>query len=134
MSMIRVSKLALFGLVIGAMAGTSSNARAQGMKVDENLAKRGKMLFVTRSCDGCHGIGRGRRAGPDLLGVTDRRSKAWLERWLKNTEEMIASDSLAMMMVAEHKGYKMTNPRLGNEEIEALLNFLADESRKKMKS
>jgi len=102
--MIPISKLALLGLVLGALAGSSSAARAQA----------------------CHSIGHGRRAGPDLLGVTNRRSAAWLRKWLKNTEEMIQGDSLAMQLVAEYRGYKMTNPRLSNPDIEALINYLAE--------
>jgi len=125
-SMIPISKLALLGLVLGGVAGISSGVRAQGMRANPALAERGKKLFLTRSCDGCHSIGHGRRAGPDLLGVTDRRSAAWLRRWLKNTEEMILTDSLAIQMVADFRGYKMTNPRLSNEDIEALINYLAE--------
>ena len=124
--MIPISKLALLGLVLGALAGSSSAARAQGMTVNPTLAARGKTLFLTRSCDACHSIGHGRRAGPDLLGVTNRRSAAWLRKWLKNTEEMIQGDSLAMQLVAEYRGYKMTNPRLSNPDIEALINYLAE--------
>jgi len=122
--MTRISKLALFSLVIGALTGGSSTARAQG--TDPNLVKRGRDLWFTRSCDACHSIGKGRRAGPDLMGVTERRSGAWLRKWLKNTEEMILTDSLAIQMVADFRGYKMTNPRLSNEDIEALINYLAE--------
>ncbi len=128
--MTRISKLALFGLVIGAMAGGSSAAQAQGMKVDANLAKRGKALWLSRGCDACHSIGKGRRAGPDLLGVTSRRSGAWLRKWLHNPDEMLASDSTAMALLAEAKGVKMANLKLSDTEIEALINYLADESRK----
>ena len=96
------------------------------MTVNPTLAARGKTLFLTRSCDACHSIGHGRRAGPDLLGVTNRRSAAWLRKWLKNTEEMIQGDSLAMQLVAEYRGYKMTNPRLSNPDIDALIAFLSE--------
>jgi len=124
--MIPISKLALLGLVLGGLAGISSAVRAQGVTRDATLAARGKALFLTRSCDGCHSLGHGRRAGPDLLGVTNRRSAAWLRKWLKNTEEMIQSDSLAMQLVAEYRGYKMTNPRLSNPDIDALIAFLSE--------
>ncbi len=110
--MTRISKLALFGLVIGAMAGSSSAAQAQGMRVDPNLAKRGKALWLSRGCDACHSIGKGRRAGPDLAGVTSRRSGAWLRKWLHNPDEMLASDSTAMALLAEAKGVKMANLKL----------------------
>ncbi len=127
--MTRISKLALFSLVIGALTGGSSAARAQG--TDPNLVKRGRDLWFTRSCDACHSIGKGRRAGPDLMGVTERRSGAWLRKWLKNTEEMQASDSTAMGLMAEFKGVKMWNPKLTSPDIEALISYIAAESRKK---
>ncbi len=128
-----MSKLALFGLVFGVMAGSNSAARAQGMPVNPNLAKRGRELFLIRSCDACHGIGKGRRAGPDLLGVTDRRSQEWLRKWLKDPAAMLASDSLAMQLKDEYKGVSMANPRLTNSDIEALINYLADATRKARK-
>jgi protein SCO1 len=128
-----MSKLALFGLVMGAMAGSSSAARAQGMTVNPNLAKRGRELWMSRSCDACHTIGKGRRAGPDLLDVTSRRSTEWLTKWLKNTREMQESDTIAQRLVVEAKGVKMANLRLTDSDVEALINYLADETRKQKK-
>ena len=43
---------------------------------------------------------------------------------------MLASDSTAMALLAEAKGVKMANLKLSDTEIEALINYLADESRK----
>lgn len=128
--MIRISKLALFGLVFGALVGFSSTARAQGMSIDDNLVKKGKSLWLARSCDGCHSIGKGRRAGPDLLGLTERRDAAWLKRWLRNPTEMLASDSVAQAMLAEAKGVKMPNLKLSDQDIDALINYVASESQK----
>jgi len=128
--MIRSSKLSLLVLVIGALAGSSSIARAQSMTVDENLAKRGKSLWLAKGCDGCHSIGKGRRAGPDLLGVTERRDMAWLKRWLKNPTDMLASDTAAQAMLAESKGVKMPNLKLSDPDIDALINYVASESQK----
>ncbi len=129
--MIRTSKLAVVGLVALALAGVSSLAQAQGMTVDANLAKRGKTLWQNRGCSGCHSIGKGRMAGPDLLGVTDRRDAAWLRRWLKETDVMLANDSTAQAMLAEAKGVKMPNMKLSDPDIEALLNYIAQETEKK---
>jgi protein SCO1/2 len=127
------SKFALLGLVMGALAGSSSVASAQGMSINPNLAKRGKELWANRSCEGCHSIGKGRRAGPDLLDVTSRRSTEWLTKWLKNTREMQESDSVAQRLVVEAKGVKMANLHLTDADIEALISYLADETRKQKK-
>jgi cytochrome c2 len=132
-SMNHMSKFALFGLVIGAMAGISSVASAQGMSINPNLAKRGRELWLSRSCEACHSIGKGRRAGPDLLDVTTRRSTEWLTKWLKNTKEMQESDSIAQRLVVEAKGVKMANLHLTDADVEALLSYLAQESQKQKK-
>jgi cytochrome c2 len=131
--MIRISKFVQFGLVIGAMTICSSVASAQSVAVDANQAKRGKTLWQNRGCAACHTIGKGRVAGPDLLGVTSRRDTAWLRRWLKNTDEMLASDSTAQSLLAEANGVKMPNLKLTDADVTALIHYLASESEKKQK-
>jgi protein SCO1/2 len=69
-------------------------------------------------------------AGPDLAGVTTRRDLAWLKSWLKDPAAMLASDSIAQAMLAEAKGVKMPNVKLQDQEIEALIHYLAQESAK----
>jgi len=119
--MIRISQFALFGLVIGALVGGSAVAHAQGAPAD---VKRGKSLFENKGCSGCHSIGAGRRAGPDLKGVTERRSREWLQKWIKDPDAMLASDSTAQQLLAEAKGIKMVNAHLGDADINALIDFL----------
>jgi len=123
--MFRISKLALCGFIVGALVVSGSVAQAQ-MKVDPNLAKRGKSLFQSKGCTACHTIGKGKLAGPDLSGVTQRRSVDWLKRWLKDPPAMIGSDSIADAMVVEFKNVKMPNMKLNDSDIQALLNFLAE--------
>jgi protein SCO1/2 len=127
--MTRISKLALAALVGGLMAW-GSVAQAQGVTVDANLAKKGKSIFVNRGCSTCHSIGKGVLAGPDLAGVTTRRDLAWLKSWLKDPAAMLASDSIAQAMLAEAKGVKMPNVKLQDQEIEALIHYMAQESAK----
>jgi len=102
--------------------GVVSSAQAQ----DAAAVKRGKMLWVNRGCGSCHGVGK-KMAGPDLAGVEVRRPLEWLDRWLKETEAMIASDSIAMAMVAEWKGIKMPQQPLTDPDIEALLAYIRGE-------
>jgi cytochrome c551/c552 len=123
--MFRISKLALCGFIVGALVVTGSVAQAQ-MKVDANLAKRGKSLFANKGCTACHTIGKGKLAGPDLMGVTQRRSEDWLKRWLKDPPAMIGSDSIASAMVTEFKGVKMPNMKLNDSDVMALINYLAE--------
>jgi protein SCO1/2 len=127
--MTRTTKLAL-AAVIGGLMAWGSAAQAQGVTVDANLAKKGKSLFVNRGCSTCHTIGKGRVAGPDLAGVVERRDLTWLKSWLKDPAAMLASDSLAQALLAESKGVKMPNVKLQDQEIDALIHYMAQESAK----
>ena len=127
--MIRISKLGLCSVIVGALVLSGSLAQAQ-MNVDPNLAKRGASLFKSKGCTACHTIGKGRLSGPDLAGVTDRRSHDWLKRWLKNPADLIGADSIADAMVAEAKNVKMPNLKLSDSDIDALLNYLAEKKDK----
>ena len=94
---------------------------------------RGESLFRTR-CSACHAIGAGdglARRGPDLLGVTERRERAWLARWLAEPDTMLAEkDPLALELFEANRNLPMPNMRLNALEVEALLEYMAEESRR----
>ena len=46
-----------------------------------SIIDMGQYLFATR-CAACHTIGNGDKIGPDLLGVTNVRDRAWLARMI----------------------------------------------------
>jgi protein SCO1 len=125
--MIRPSKLALCGIFVGALALGASVAQAQ-MKVNPELAKKGEKVFQKKGCQACHAFGR-RLSGPDLKGVTTTRSEDWLRRWLKDPTAMY-NDSTAQELIKESKGIKMPNLHLSDDDITALLNYIAQESEK----
>lgn len=77
---------------------------------------RGRALFAQK-CAPCHTIGEGKKVGPDLSGVTDKRKRDWLARWIDNPEEMIASgDTTAKEIV---KGYAIRMPSVGLSKEES---------------
>jgi protein SCO1 len=124
--------LALF-LAVFATIAVAAPAAAQGsMSVDKSLAKRGKTLFTNRGCNACHTFGK-KLAGPDLVGATERRDHDWLRRWLKNTDEMLQTDSVAQAMLVEYQNVKMPNLKLSDAEVDALLNYIQEETEKKKK-
>lgn len=96
---------------------------------------RGESLFRTR-CSACHTIGEGnilasarQPIGPDLLGVTRNRERAWLQRWLAEPDKMLAEkDPLAVSLLAAYNNVPMPNLRLNEVEIEALLEYLEEET------
>lgn len=92
---------------------------------------RGESLFRTR-CSACHVIGAGDgfpRVGPNLLGVTEQRERAWLERWLAEPDRMLADkDPQALELFARYRNVPMPNLRLNSFEIDSVLGFMAEES------
>lgn len=118
----------LFALGVGG-AGTLAGQEA-GLQVDPAVAKRGQSLFQNRGCVGCHSIGKGKRSGPDLAGVTRRRDLDWLRRWMKNPTPMFETDSIAKALLAEYNNTRMPNLRLKDDEVEALLQYMQQESDK----
>jgi mono/diheme cytochrome c family protein len=96
----------------------------------------GEGLFRTR-CSACHALGGERVTGaptalaPDLLGVTRRRDRAWLARFVKEPDRMIAEkDPLAMTLLAQYDDLAMPNMRLSDDEVAELLSYLEEESRR----
>lgn len=121
----------LFALGVGTGVGGESAAAQQAtLQVDAALAKRGQSLFQNRGCVGCHSIGKGKRSGPDLAGVTRLRDLDWLRRWLKNPTPMFETDSIAKALLAQYNNTRMPNLRLKDDEVEALLHYMQQESDK----
>jgi cytochrome c551/c552 len=126
--MIRLARLAVAGFVAGALGVGASVAAAQGsFQVDPNLASRGKVVYERNGCYACHGFGRV-LAGPDLQGVTERRDTAWVRRWLKETNNMLESDPQARAMLEQWRYVRMPQIKLSDNDVNALLHFMAQET------
>ena len=82
---------------------------------------QGEYMFRTR-CAACHTIGKGDMVGPDLAGLTARREKTWVARYLREPEQMLAEkDPIAVALFEKYKQVRMPNLALKNDEIAALL-------------
>jgi len=98
---------------------------------------RGESLWRTR-CAACHTLGGGDitgsetgEIGPDLAGVTRKRERAWLTRWLAEPDRMLAEkDPQSIALLAAWNNVPMPNLRLNEVEIEALLAYIEEESRR----
>ena len=88
----------------------------------EPAAVAGKLDYESK-CLACHSIGRGKKMGPDLLGVTKRRSDEWLTKWLKSPEKMLETDADAQAMLKEYNSIPMPNQNLGDKEIAQYLKY-----------
>lgn len=84
----------------------------------------GETIF-TAKCVACHTIGGGKLVGPDLAGVTTRRDKAWLARWIKEPDKMLAEgDPTAAQLLTEYNQVPMPNLALTDSEVAALVAYL----------
>jgi nitrite reductase (NO-forming) len=85
-------------------------------------AVAGKLAFESK-CLACHSVGQGKKLGPDLAGVTKRRSDNWLARWLKSPETMLQSDADAKAMLKEYNNIPMPNQSLSDAEIKQYIKY-----------
>lgn len=94
-----------------------------------SVMSKGETLFRSR-CSSCHTIaGKAQvgmhRVGPDLQGVTERRARAWLMRWLKEPDRMLAEkDPQAVALYNQYNKVAMPNLKLAPGEITELLQFI----------
>jgi protein SCO1/2 len=64
--------------------------------------------IFNRRCTACHTYGKGIKVGPDLKGVTGRRTHDWLLKFIRASSMVIKSgDPTATKLFAEFKGQRM---------------------------
>lgn len=104
-----------------AASSTTRGYSAAGEIADNS---RGAYLFRTR-CQSCHSIGEGDRLGPDLAGVVSSRPAAWLSRWIREPDRMIAErDPIAMAMLPRYRNLPMPNLGLGESETSDIIGYI----------
>src|SRR5579883_1553744 len=83
-------------------------------------------LFGKR-CTACHTYGKGVRVGPDLKGVTDRRKREWLLKFIHSSQSVIQSgDATAVALFRQFKQQRMPDwTDLSPQQINSLLDYLA---------
>lgn len=85
-------------------------------------AVQAKANFESK-CLACHTLGKGDKLGPDLNGITKRRSDAWLTRWMKEPEKMLQSDQEAIAMLKKYNNVPMPNQNLSEAEIRGYIKY-----------
>jgi protein SCO1/2 len=91
---------------------------------------RGEYLFRTR-CRSCHAMGAEGPLGPDLLGVTEKRERAWLLRWIQEPDKVLAEkDPIALELFERYGELPMPNLGLNDLDAAALVDYMASASRR----
>jgi len=82
-----------------------------------------------QKCAVCHTVGGGKRVGPDLRGVTDRRETDWLVRWITHPDQMLTDkDPIAVGLLTESGQIPMPNLGITESQAAALIDYLRQES------
>jgi protein SCO1/2 len=89
---------------------------------------KGQYLFATR-CAACHTIGSGDKVGPDLLGVTNVRKRAWLSRIISEPDKLIdEKDPIATALFEKYKQIRMPPLRLPQADVNTLIEFIREKA------
>ena len=89
---------------------------------------KGQYLFSTR-CAACHTIGGGDKIGPDLLGVTNVRDRAWLARIIADSNKLIEEkDPIATALFQKYKGIRMPKLGLPEADVNTLIEYMKTET------
>ena len=114
-------KKVLFSLIIFVFGG-----HLFAQDVIEGDVEAGEKLFK-QNCTACHMITDARLVGPGLQGVTDKYEKEWLVKWIRNSQDFIASgDERAIKIFEEYNKSVMQSFDFSDEELDNLLAYLAN--------
>ena len=103
---------------------TKSYAEATPMRLDP-----GQYIFSTH-CAACHTVGHGEKIGPDLLGVTNVRDRAWLIRLIQEPDKLLSEkDPVATTLFKKYKQVRMPNLRLSDGDTSEVIDFLVRQSK-----
>ncbi len=106
-------KFVSIGLMAALLTGSTAQAQTSG-----------KDIFV--SCSACHKIGSD-AVGPDLAGVTRRRSEEWLLKFIKDSPAVVASgDPVAVELFEKFNRVPMPPTTWTDDEIRGVLAYIEE--------
>lgn len=116
---LRPFRVAVAALLLLLFLLLSTTARGQA-------TERAQAAFG-KSCYSCHNVGGGDKQGPDLKGVTERRTKEWLHEFVKSPAAMNSKgDQAAKELFNKFAPTVMPDQPLTPEEVDEILALIAD--------
>jgi mono/diheme cytochrome c family protein len=104
-----------------AVSKYDSGPRAFEGPGDEAGAKRGEQLFKDKGCSACHAFGK-KVTGPDLAGVTHRRTAEWIENQILHPDVMVKTDPISHELFAKYM-LQMPKQGLTPDEAKAVIAY-----------
>lgn len=102
--------------LIGVMAFAGSLSCANAFEPAE---------YYQQKCMSCHTVGQGDDVGPDLKGVSKKRDKKWLIRFIQESQSMVEEgDPIANELFNKFKKKKMPDQELSDSEVEELIAYI----------
>ncbi len=106
----------------------ATNSYENVPRITEDTAGPGATMFRTR-CAACHTLGAGDGVGPDLLGVTNARSREWLTQYILAPDKALADkDPVAVALFNKYNQVKMPNLHLAPGDVKMLLDYFASKT------
>lgn len=91
------------------------------------LAAQDAEAQFRKSCMSCHTIGAGRKVGPDLKGLGQRRPREWSARFIQMPSSLLdGGDAVAAGLLREFNGTRMPDLGITAAEAQALLKLIDD--------
>lgn len=92
---------------------------------DVKFSPQAAATFNTR-CTACHTYGKGIKVGPDLKGVTERRKRDWLVKFIHGSSMLIKSgDRTAAALFSQFKQQRMPDwVDLSDQQVNDILDFI----------
>lgn len=122
----RISLLLLLLLVLAGLSRPSRAGEDDDSGAEAKFSREAATTFNAR-CTACHTYGKGIKVGPDLKGVTERRKREWLLRFIHASSRVIKSgDSTATALFAQFKQQRMPDwVDLSDKQISDILDYIA---------
>ena len=116
---LKIQNMLGYGAQAAIEIGSANTTESAKLDID-----KGKYIFATR-CAACHTIGNGDKVGPDLLGVTSLRDRAWLNRIITEPDKLIdEKDPIATALFKKYKEIRMPRLNLPPADVNTLIEFM----------
>ena len=89
---------------------------------DDAVIAKGKATFDAKGCGACHQFGS-KLVGPDLTGLTERRSLPWIAKMIRYPEQMTKTDPVAKELFRSLM-VQMTDQGVTDADLPALVSYL----------